>query len=111
MSSSAVQPQADEESTWRLSLYIAGMTPTARRALANLNKICEAYLPSHYTLRIIDLLDDPQQAEDNQILAVPTLVRELPVPLRKLIGDLSDTDRVLTGLNLGLNSVRFKTEE
>lgn len=85
---------------WRLRLYVAGMTPVAQRALANLERICEQHLAGRYALQVIDLVDQPELAERDQILAVPTLVREHPVPVRKLIGDLSRTDRVLAGLEL-----------
>jgi len=85
---------------WVLRLYVAGMNLTARRALANVQRICEEHLSGRYTLVVIDLLEQPALAEGDQILAVPTLVRELPPPLRKIIGDLSNTQRVLVGLDL-----------
>jgi len=85
---------------WVLRLYVAGMNLTARRALANVQRICEEHLSGRYTLEVIDLLEQPALAEGDQILAVPTLVRELPPPLRKIIGDLSNTQRVLVGLDL-----------
>lgn len=85
---------------WDLRLYVAGMTPTAKRALANIRGICEAHLEGRYTVAVIDLLERPGLAEGEQILAVPTLVRQLPPPLRKLIGDLSDTQKVIVGLDI-----------
>lgn len=85
---------------WILKLYIAGMTPRSFRALENLKKICEENVPGHYYIEVIDLLKNPQLAEGDQILAVPTLVRKLPAPVRKIIGDLSDKEKVLVGLNI-----------
>ena len=85
---------------WTLRLYVAGQTPRCVRAFANLKKICEDQLKGQYTIEIIDLLKTPQLSRDDQILAIPTLVRKLPVPVRKIIGDLSDTERVLVGLDL-----------
>lgn len=85
---------------WELRLYVAGMTPTARRAEANIRAICEEHLDGLYQIEIVDLIDQPALAEGDQILAVPTLVRQLPEPLRKIIGDLSNTDKVLVGLDL-----------
>jgi circadian clock protein KaiB len=86
--------------TWNLKLYIAGQTPRSMVALANLKKIGEEHLAGHYQIEIIDLLENPHLAKGDQILAVPTLVKDLPPPLRKIIGDLSDTERVLVGLDL-----------
>jgi circadian clock protein KaiB len=85
---------------WNLRLYVAGETPRAVLAFANLKRLCEEHLPGQYDIEIIDLLEDPQLARGDQIVAVPTLVRRLPPPVRKIIGDLSDTERVLVGLNL-----------
>lgn len=85
---------------WLLKLYIAGMTPTARRALANLQTICEEHMSGSYSLEIIDLLENPALEDGEQIFAVPTLVRQLPPPLRKIIGDFSDTEKVLVGLDV-----------
>lgn len=86
--------------TYILRLYIAGQTPKSTTALANLNKICEEYLAGRYQLQVVDLLQNPQLARGDQILAIPTLVRELPSPIRKVIGDLSNIERVLIGLDL-----------
>jgi circadian clock protein KaiB len=83
-----------------LRLYVAGQTPKSLAALANLNKICKEHLEGRYQLHVIDLVKKPQLAHGDQILAIPTLVRKLPQPIRKIIGDLSDLDRVLVGLNL-----------
>ena len=83
-----------------LRLYIAGQTPKSVAALKNLQRICEEYMPDKYELKVIDLLQHPQLARGDQIVAVPTVVKNLPVPIRKLIGDLSDTERVLVGLDL-----------
>lgn len=86
--------------TWELRLYVAGQTPKSMKAFANLKKICEEHLAGQYHIEIIDLLKQPQLASGDQILAIPTLVRKLPAPIRKIIGDLSNTERVLVGLNL-----------
>jgi circadian clock protein KaiB len=83
-----------------LRLYVAGQTPKSLAALANLKKICEEHLDGQYKLHVIDLIKTPQLAQNDQILAIPTLVRKLPEPIRKIIGDLSDRKRVLVGLNL-----------
>ncbi|HXN50313.1 MAG TPA: circadian clock KaiB family protein [Candidatus Acidoferrum sp.] len=83
-----------------LRLYVAGQTPKSLAALANLKKICAEHLEGRYRLNVIDLVKTPQLARNDQILAIPTLVRKLPEPIRKIIGDLSDVDRVLVGLNL-----------
>ncbi len=85
---------------WELRLYVAGQTPNSMRAFSNLKKFCETYLAGHYRIEIIDLLVNPQLAKGDQILAVPTLVRKLPEPVRKIIGDLSNTERILVGLDL-----------
>jgi circadian clock protein KaiB len=86
--------------TWNLRLYVAGQTPRSARAIANLKKICEEHLAGRYSIEVIDLLQDPQLARGDQILALPTLVRRLPKPMKKIIGDLSNSDRVLVGLDL-----------
>jgi len=85
---------------WQLRLYVAGQTPKSLTAFANLKKICENHLKGRYRIEVIDLLDQPQLSKGDQIVAIPTLVRKLPVPVRKIIGDLSDTERVLVGLDL-----------
>ncbi|MFT3890697.1 MAG: circadian clock KaiB family protein [Anaerolineales bacterium] len=85
---------------WELRLYVAGQTPKSLAAFANLKKICDEHLAGQYHIEVIDLLKKPKLASGDQILAIPTLVRKLPEPIRKIIGDLSDTERVLVGLNL-----------
>ena len=85
---------------WKLRLYVAGQTPKSLAAFANLKRLCEERLKGCYTIEVIDLLQKPQLAKDDQILALPTLVRKLPTPIRKIIGDLSNTERVLVGLDL-----------
>ena len=86
--------------TIELKLYVAGQTPKSLAALSNLNKICKEHLQGRYKLQVIDLMKTPQLAQGDQILAIPTLVRQLPVPIRKIIGDLSDLEKVVVGLNL-----------
>lgn len=89
------------ETPWvELKLYVAGQTPKSLAALANLNKICKEHLEGRYKLHVIDLVKKPQLAQGDQILAIPTLVRKLPVPIRKIIGDLSDLEKVVVVLNL-----------
>jgi circadian clock protein KaiB len=83
-----------------LRLYVAGETPRSIAAMANLRKACEEYIPGRYKIEIIDLLLKPQLASGDQILAVPTLVRRLPVPIRKIIGDLSNKEKLLVGLDI-----------
>lgn len=85
---------------WILRLYVAGQTPKCVQAFANLKDICETRLKGKYSIEVIDLLENPQLSRDDQILAIPTLVRKLPVPVRKIIGDLSNTERVLVGLDI-----------
>jgi circadian clock protein KaiB len=85
---------------WNFRLYVAGQTPRSLAALANLRKLCEEYFPQTSSIEVIDLLENPQLARSDQILAIPTLVRNLPVPIRKIIGDLSNTERVLVGLDV-----------
>ncbi len=91
---------ARERKEWELRLYIAGKTPRAVTAFENLRRICEEFLPERYHIEIIDLLETPTLAKGDQIVAVPTLVRHLPEPVRKIIGDLSNTERVLVGLDI-----------
>jgi circadian clock protein KaiB len=85
---------------WRLRLYVAGQTPRSLTAFSNLRRICEDHLKGRYGIEVIDLLAQPALSKGDQILAIPTLVRKLPQPVRKIIGDLSDTERVLVGLDL-----------
>ena len=86
--------------TFDLRLYVAGQTPKAGRAFANLRKICDEHLAGRYRIEVIDLVDNPALGRGDQILALPTLVRRLPTPIKKIIGDLSNTERVLVGLDL-----------
>ena len=85
---------------YNLRLYVAGQTPKSLTAIANLKAICELHLAGRYTVQVIDLLESPQLAAGDQILAVPTLVRHLPPPIKRVIGNLSDTERVLVGLDI-----------
>jgi circadian clock protein KaiB len=87
-------------SSYILKLYVAGQSPKSVNAIANIKKICEENLQGRYELEVIDLYQQPQLAQGEQIIAVPTLVRKLPLPLRRIIGDMSDTERVLVGLEL-----------
>lgn len=90
----------DDERLWDLRLYVAGQTPKSIAAFGNLKRVCEEHMAGKYKLEVIDLLKSPQLAAGDQIVAIPTLVRKLPEPVRKIIGDLSNTDRVLVGLQL-----------
>ena len=89
-----------EPKQWQLRLYVAGQTPKSVTAFANLQQICEEHLAGKFTIEVIDLIENPRLAKEDQIVAVPTLVRKLPEPIRKIIGDLSDTERTLVGLQL-----------
>ncbi len=89
-----------KEIQYQLRLYIAGQTPKSVTALKNITKYCEEHLKGKYTIEIIDLLKTPQLAEGDQIFAIPTLVRKVPQPIRKIIGDLSNEEKVLVGLNI-----------
>ena len=91
---------AKQGEVWELRLYIAGQTPRSVAAFANLKKICEEHLQGRYNIEVVDLVKHPQLAAGDQILAIPTLVRKLPQPLRKIVGDLRDTERALVGLQL-----------
>ncbi len=95
-----VEAPVSSEETFLLRLYVAGQTPKCIRAFENLKRICEEYLVGHYHIEMVDLLVNPQLARGDQIVAVPTLVRRLPEPIKKIIGDLSNTERVLVGLDL-----------
>jgi circadian clock protein KaiB len=99
MSESALAHRPEVE-TWALRLYVAGQSPKSVAAFANLKRICEEHLPGRYTIEVIDLLQHPQLAAGDQILAIPTLVRKLPEPLRKIVGDLRNTERTLVGLDI-----------
>ena len=93
-------PDAQEPEQYLLLLYVAGASPKCITALINLKKICNEHLQGQFKIELIDLLENPKLAQNDQILAIPTLVRKLPEPIRKIIGDLSNTERVLIGLNL-----------
>jgi circadian clock protein KaiB len=86
--------------TWELRLYVAGTSPKSVTAFTNLKRLCETYLQGRYTIEVIDLLQHPQLAAGDQIVAIPTLIRKLPEPLRRIVGDLSNTDRTMVGLQL-----------
>jgi circadian clock protein KaiB len=88
------------EEIWNLRLYVAGQTPKSITAFANLKKICEEHLAGKYRIEVIDLLKNPQLAKGDQIIAIPTLVRKLPAPIKKIIGDLANTERVMVGLDI-----------
>ena len=92
--------QENDAEKYILRLYVAGQSPKCLKAFANLQEICETHLKGSYQIEVIDLLESPQLARGDQILAIPTLVRKLPEPIRRIIGDLSDTERVLVGLDL-----------
>jgi circadian clock protein KaiB len=95
-----MKTEKSSKKQWELRLYVAGQTDRAVTAFANLKKICEEHLAGKYSIEIIDLLKNPKLARGDQIVAIPTLVRKLPEPVRKIIGDLSNTQRVLVGLDL-----------
>ena len=96
----AQQAVSEEANRWNLRLYVAGQTPRSVTAFKNLKDICEEYLQGQYHIEVVDLMENPTLARGDQILAVPTLVRKLPQPIRKIIGDLSNTERVLVGLDI-----------
>ena len=95
-------PKAPKKASdiWNLRLYVAGQTPKSLSAFANLKRICEEHLKDRYTIEVIDLVQNPQLAQGDQILALPTLVRKIPAPMKKIIGDLSNTERFLVGFDL-----------
>lgn len=95
-----------EEEAWILLLYVAGQNRNSRTAFENLRNICETHLTRKYTIEVIDLLENPQLAKEHQIVAVPTVIRKLPAPVRKIIGNLSSTEKVLVGLDLLKGEVR-----
>jgi circadian clock protein KaiB len=88
------------DGVFKLSLYVTGMTPHSLKAIKNLKEICENNLNGRYILEIIDLYKNPELAKDNQIIAAPTLIKKLPLPLRRIIGDMSNTERVIVGLDI-----------
>ena len=100
MSAQAKKSDKDAPEKWELRLYTAGQTPKSLAALNNLKRLCDEHLAGRYSIEIVDLLANPRLAKEDQIVAIPTLVRKLPDPMRKIIGDLSDTERALVGLQL-----------
>lgn len=100
MNKNSVDELAADSEIWLLRLYIAGQTPKSIRALANLQKLCKTHLEGKYQIEIVDLVKTPECGRSDQILAIPTLIRRLPPPLIKIIGDLSNTEKVLVGLNI-----------
>jgi len=92
--------ETEANKKWNLRLYVAGQTPKSVTALANLKRICDEHMNGEYSVEVIDLMENPQLARRDQIVAIPTLVRELPSPLKRIIGDLSNTERVLVGLDV-----------
>ena len=91
-------PPGTGDEHWQLRLYIAGQSPKSLTAFANLKQLCEEYLPGRYTIEVIDLVERPQLARSEQIVAIPTLIRRLPAPIRKVVGDLSNAEHALIGL-------------
>lgn len=98
--SKQTKPKKKAEEQWELRLYVAGQTPKSLTAFSNLKQYCEEHLKGKYRIQIIDLVKKPQLAKDHQILAIPTLVRQVPTPIRKIIGDLSNKEKVLVGLDI-----------
>jgi circadian clock protein KaiB len=98
--------EREDDGVWHLRLYVAGESPKSLLAFANLKELCENHLEHPYEIEIVDLVQNPRLARGDEILAIPTLVRRLPAPMRKIIGDLSDTDRVLVGLQLRAGGMR-----
>jgi len=95
-----LQVDSIDDGNWNLRLYVAGQTPRSITAFKNLKEICEQYLKGKYHIEVVDLMENPTLARGDQILAIPTLVRKLPQPIRKIIGDLSNTEKVLVGLDI-----------
>lgn len=95
-----VETNGTDQEHWELRLYVAGQSPKSMAAFSNLKRLCEEYMPGRYHIEVVDLLVNPKLARDDQIIAIPTMVRKFPEPIRKIIGDLSDTERTLVGLNL-----------
>lgn len=104
MSTDAMAQGPPDPNFYDLRLYVAGQTPKSVAALANLKRFCEEHLAGQYKIEVVDLVENPKLARSDQILAIPTLVRRLPEPIRKIIGDLSNTERVLVGLEIHARS-------
>jgi circadian clock protein KaiB len=100
MNLSESPPRPGQDAVWKLRLYVAGQSPKSLVAFANLKTLCEEHLAGQYELEIVDLMEHPSRARSDDILAIPTLVRSLPTPMRKIIGDLSNTELVLVGLSV-----------
>jgi circadian clock protein KaiB len=96
----SAEVKSDAEGKWSLRLYIAGQSPKSMTAMTNLKRLCEQHIPGQYSIEVIDLMKNPQLAQVDQILAIPTLVRKIPEPMKRVIGDLSDTERTMIGLDL-----------
>ena len=96
----AIDSQDRQDGVWNLRLYVAGQTPRSLAAFANLKRLCETHLQGRYSIEVVDLLEHPQLAEGDQIIAIPTLVRKLPPPIKQIIGDLSNEEQTLVGLDL-----------
>ena len=99
------KPKTQKAAAWNLRLYVAGQTPKSIRAFANLKVLCEEHLKNRYDLKVIDIYQQPNLARDQQIVAVPTLIKLIPLPLRRLVGDMSDLRKVLFGLDLGMQEL------
>ena len=95
-----ITPSPDPDGMYHLRLYVAGQSPKSVRAVENLRRVCEEHLHGRYEIELVDLVEEPQRARGDEIIAVPTLIRKLPEPVRRIIGDLSDTEKVLVGLQL-----------
>ena len=106
----ASREKTESDETWVLRLYVAGQTPKSVIAFANLKKICEEYLPGQYQIEVVDLLINPRLAKGDQIIAIPTLVPKIPPPVKKIIGDLANTERVLIGLDMKPGTKTRKTK-
>jgi circadian clock protein KaiB len=96
----AIAPVSAHANQWKLRLYVAGQTPKSLTAFANLKQLCEQHLPGRYQIEVIDLVKEPQLAQGDQIVAIPTLVRKLPAPIKRVIGDLSNFERIMVGMDL-----------
>lgn len=97
---SGSETDTDSGASWDLRLYVTGQSPNSVRAIENLRRTCEEHMPGRYQIEVVDLLENPRLAVNDQILAVPTVVRKFPTPIKKIVGDLSDTDRLLVGLQV-----------
>ncbi|MGZ8390355.1 MAG: circadian clock KaiB family protein [Rhodoplanes sp.] len=98
--SSPAAAAGDQSERWELRLYVAGVTPKSVKAFANLKRLCEQHMPGRYSIELVDLLEKPQLAKGDEIIAIPTLVRKLPQPIRKIVGDLSNEEKTSVGLQL-----------